>query len=222
MLKVYVTDCKFLKDSEEWNRQLKRVSLKRAEQICSFHSPDDRRRSLAVSLLLRLALSQEGVSLENVCMGKGAQGKPFLEESKVCFNLSHSGEWAVCAVSDQEVGVDVESLCRFEQHGNRMQGIVRRCLNEKERMHWENSKNQGEELVRIWTRKESFVKMTGEGLSRNFTTVDTLTEGFFQQRNLPGGYWAAVCTKKDAGAGIWQEVRWNFPGQEDGRLCMMN
>lgn len=35
-------------------------------------------------------------------------GKPYMEPKKLCFNLSHSGIYSICAVSEREVGIDVQ------------------------------------------------------------------------------------------------------------------
>ncbi len=222
MLKVYVTDCGFLKERPRWEQKLGLVSEARRKKILSFHSPDDRRRSLAASLLLRIALGEEHVSYDNVHFSQGKHGKPLLEGCNFYFNVSHAGECVLCALSDQQVGADVENLHRFDGKKRGIRHIAGKCLNPQEQELLEQADQYEETLIGIWTKKESFVKMTGEGLSRALTTVDTLGENCYEQRILPGDYCAAVCTGEFCGPGIWQEVRWNVHSQEGYELCMMN
>lgn len=222
MLKIYVTDCTFLKSKMQWQQMERLASEERRERILSFHSMDDRRRSLAASLLLRIALLEEHISYEETCFSKGRHGKPLLTNSSLYFNVSHAGERAMCALADREVGADVESLFRFEKRKKGPEHIAGKCLNPKELAILEGSDRYEEELIRVWTKKESYVKMTGEGLSRDFTTVDTTVENCYEQRILPGGYCATVCTREFCGPGIWQEVTWNNGRQEGYQLCMMN
>ena len=211
-----------MKEQTQWNERIKQISSGRLERIRSFHSQDDRRRSLAASLLLRIALAQEQISCETIRITEGIHGKPLLEGCDLHFNISHAGECVLCALSDRQVGVDVESLHRFAGKQKGPGHIARRCLNQKEQEFLEQSGRYEEDLIRIWTKKESCIKMTGEGLSRDLTTVDTLRENCYEQRILPGDYCATVCTRDFCGPGIWQEVIWNKGRQEDYELCTMN
>lgn len=222
MLNIYIADSTFLKEQKVWEKSIQLVSDDRREQILSFHSMEDRCRSLTASLLLRLALGKEAVSYEAAVFSKGEHGKPMLEHANLHFNLSHAGTWAMCALADREVGADIECLFRFDGKKKRMAGIARKCLTMKERAFLEKSDHCEEDLIRIWTKKESFVKMTGEGLSRDLSTVDTMQGICYEQRTLPDGYCATVCTESFCGPGIWQEVKWNEEDQEAVLTCMMS
>ena len=46
----------------------------------------------------------------------------------------------------------------------------------------------------IWTKKESYVKMTGRGLTEKLMTIDTLSNAFYQQMLLDDMYILSVCT----------------------------
>ena len=94
-------------------------------------------------------------------------GKPALDSSThgngLFFNLAHSGELAVVAVtSDCEVGIDVERL-RPVRHA---EGITRRFFHHGEAA--DVIACRGQERVgaffRCWTRKEAVVKAIGNGL----------------------------------------------------------
>ena len=95
----------------------------------------------------------------------GAHGKPEVRGSGLKFNISHSGGLAVIALATVEVGVDVELPRK-----RRSDDIARRFYapGEVERMFAErDDARRADAFFRLWTCKEAFLKVTGEGLSRS-------------------------------------------------------
>ena len=138
-----------------------RLSRGRLEQI-------DRRRgtaraqSFAASLLLEYAVSRHYPSIVHplpISIAEG--GKPYLvNEPGVHFSLSHSADWAVCAISDHPVGVDIERC----EPGRR--DIAARFFH-KDEVRYLNTllpSMREDAFYKLWTLKESFVKSTGRGL----------------------------------------------------------
>src|ERR1700754_7756 len=100
---------------------------------------------------LRIVLGAHLGSLpEEIELELTEHGKPELTRSHVCFNLSHSGERAVIALAEVEVGVDIERT-------NRSKAAVERTLSDGERA-------SGDDLLQIWCRKEALAKAIGGGL----------------------------------------------------------
>lgn len=101
--------------------------------------------------------------LKQLSFCQGACGKPDIEKLPLHFNLSHSGRLAVCGISDQVLGVDIQEM---RSGGHRRlwerffteeeKGLLRRCGSAEE-----------EEMLfyRFWTAKEAYGKLTGRGLS---------------------------------------------------------
>ena len=97
----------------------------------------------------------------------GPHGKPYLTGNPFYFNLSHSGEYALCAVCDREVGCDIQVI------GSVREALLRRRLHSKERdyiLSGADEREQAERFTRIWTLRECYVKQTGIGLSLDFET----------------------------------------------------
>ncbi len=99
----------------------------------------------------------------------GSHGKPYLIDQAVQFNLSHSGDWLVMAVSAaQAIGVDIEQVRAI----SRLDGLVRRCLTEAECKTLPADAHQRTGIfLRYWTCKEAYLKATGTGLSHPMPQV---------------------------------------------------
>lgn len=82
-------------------------------------------------------------------------GKPYLRNNKYYFNLSHSGGYVVLALSDTEVGIDIERL--REKRTN----VAKRFFCKEE---YENILSSDKKFLEYWTMKEAFVKCCGSGL----------------------------------------------------------
>ena len=90
-------------------------------------------------------------------------GKPYLENNELYFNLSNSGEYSVCAISDSEIGIDIQKIILK----NRVLDKV--CTDEEKKL----IKNE-DDFTNIWVKKESYVKYLGIGLIYGLKNVDTL------------------------------------------------
>jgi len=87
------------------------------------------------------------------------RGKPvFVSEEHSFFNISHSGEWVVCALSDTAVGVDIQKIRPFRE-------ALRQRVCSREELKWlENRGDRDEDLALLWSMKESRCKQSGQGL----------------------------------------------------------
>ena len=124
----------------------------------------DRRRYVAAHVALRRLLGQRLQRPPgSLRFEAGAFGKPRLHgEPRCAFSLSHSGDQALIALSDDEIGVDLEQLRPLSDLG----ALARQCLAPRERFHFDATPLAERELafLRAWTRKEACLKALGTGL----------------------------------------------------------
>ncbi|MBO9600430.1 MAG: 4'-phosphopantetheinyl transferase superfamily protein [Cohnella sp.] len=151
-------------------------SPRRRARLERFRHADDARRSLMAEMLVRAAIGTEwptDVASGELAFGHDRYGKPYLlGHPELHFNLSHSGRWCVCAVSTVPVGVDVEQARSMDL------GWTDRFLSEEEREDL-RARDESDRLWRfyeLWTRKESYAKAVGRGLTPELLTV-SVTEG---------------------------------------------
>ena len=87
-------------------------------------------------------------------------GKPI--SSLIYFNISHSNGIVVIVLSnDSNIGVDVELIRPINKD------IIKRISNEEEIKYIIDE----ESFFKIWTSKESYLKMSGEGITNNLNKV---------------------------------------------------
>jgi 4'-phosphopantetheinyl transferase len=136
------------------------------QRFQSFATDALRSRWGAARGILREVLGRAlGCAPSEVQFGYGLHGKPHVRGAPIRFNISHSGALAVIALARVEVGVDVEL-----PRARRSDAIARRFYapGEIERLFAEaDDERRADAFFRIWTCKEAFLKVTGEGLSRS-------------------------------------------------------
>lgn len=141
-------------------------SPREEERFQSFATDQLRSRWGAGRGILREALGHAlGCGPSEVEFAYGLHGKPYVRGAPIRFNISHSGSLAVIALARVEVGVDVEL-----PRARRSDAIARRFYapGEIERMFAEaDDQRRADAFFRLWTCKEAFLKVTGEGLSRS-------------------------------------------------------
>ena len=152
MVHVYVADITGLPDPLGTSQVMEGLSEERRQKIVRYKQSEGRRQSLGAGLLLRQALARHGTQETGVYIGEN--GKP--EVKGICFNLSHSHNMVVCAISKKTVGCDLE-----KEESSEKEKIAERFFHGTETAYLKNRKD---EFFRLWTMKESYVKMTGEGL----------------------------------------------------------
>ncbi|MCZ4222979.1 4'-phosphopantetheinyl transferase family protein [Pedobacter rhodius] len=92
--------------------------------------------------------------------------KPFI--NSINFNISHSGEYVVLAISPYSVGIDIEVLNPILDY----QELIHQCFNEEEIKRITDL----DSFYLFWTRKEALLKATGEGLIDNLPTINCTEE----------------------------------------------
>ena len=145
---------------------LGKISRQRREQAVKFKHELGQRLCVLAYQLLKQGLSEVYGIEENPVFEYNEHGKPsIIGHPEICFNLSHCKEAAICAISDQPVGVDVESVRSFNE------SLVRYTMNEDEIRQIESSEDQAVAFIRLWTMKESAMKLIGTGISNDMKHV---------------------------------------------------
>lgn len=143
------------------------------------------------------------------------------------FNLSHSGEWVMCAASLDVPPPEVRVGCDMEKTGKMRLGVAERFFCREERRRILSGKTEAEQtdcFFRFWVLKESFMKATGKGMALPMNSFcirlgeppvlirqpEKFPEKYYYREYTKGGlpYKMAVCsTDKEIDTEIHTELR---------------
>lgn len=136
------------------------------KRILKFRNWQDAERSLAGNILLIKALEKLGRTGYDLQQLKYTEfQKPYLDDT-ISFNISHSGEYIICAISETElVGSDVEEITNvpMDDFANLFAPV-----------EWNeviNSTDRHRAFFTLWTKKEAFLKVIGCGLNQPLNEV---------------------------------------------------
>lgn len=214
VMKVYYAKVSPSSREDTFFAHMDRIEPKRLEAAKKMKNEKAKMRSLAAGLLLHAGLcdylrllAEETPPFQTA---RGQWGKPFLTECPdVHFNISHSGEYVCCAVSECEVGVDIQ---RYQE---KVGGIAERFFTEADNNLLENSNGKKLEMFfRIWSVRESYMKLTGRGMGQGLDSFEInwkrrqiydqgLPTACFEEYTGIEGYSLCVCIGREK-----MEVQW--------------
>ncbi len=209
MIKIYAVKLDFY--FNKINELTKYTSPEKKERLKRFYKKEDSIRCLVSDILARYEICRS-LRLKNneIIFFNNENGKPLLKNNPgYHFNLSHSGDWVVCAVNERPIGIDVEKIHPIDLD------IAKRffsCTEYNDLM----SKNDSMRLdffYDLWTLKESYIKAIGKGLfvSLNSFYIKVINKNeikifdekgnclsfFLKQYDIDADYKLAVCSMDD-------------------------
>lgn len=133
----------------------------------------DRASFVSRRATLRILLSRyTDIPPSEIDFISGKNKKPEIrsELNKIRFNVSHSGELILIAISDTEIGVDIE---RIETSFN-YSDILINSFSEEEITCIEQIADSREFFFRLWSRKEALCKASSKGLDDDLKDIPSL------------------------------------------------
>ena len=192
-MKVYYS---YLSDfsGEEIEKLLKYVPKEKQEKLQYVKNQKAKQESILAWYLLHKALVERGIGGYSIVFGEN--GKPYIKDAPVFFNLSHSNNFVCCCVGDRELGIDCEKIKPVKDN------VINKVLTERER---KTLKEKDSDFIRFWTLKESFLKHSGSGITSEIYELDFSDSSedeefvfnslcFFVKR--VDGYYVSVCGKE--------------------------
>ncbi len=150
------------------SKSLELLPERRKEKVNNFRFIKDKKLSVGAYLLLDKLLKEENITKPIFKIGK--YGKAYISNyENVHFNLSHSGKLVACAISDEEVGIDVElSDPKIDLN------IAKHYFFNSEYENIIASENPANEFFKYWVLKESYMKYTGCGFQLELDSFEII------------------------------------------------
>ena len=130
----------------------------------------------AFETLLELC-AEHGISPGSVSLAKTELGRPyFTSHNDTDFSISHTSRYVAVALATgkgERVGIDVEDARRLKG-GSDIGKIAERFFVGAELSEFSGGGESTEKFMELWTRKEAYLKYTGEGIAK-MTSTDTLS-----------------------------------------------
>lgn len=136
--------------------------------------------------LLEIALKEEGITSYKI--SKSINGKPYIDNSNIFYNISHKNKMVGLIISDSEVGLDIEYI---DTENIKRGSTLKYFFTEKER----ESITNNEELLTLWTKKESYIKLNG-GMLRDAIGLDINNTNVIYDTFKLDNYIITICKSK--------------------------
>ena len=181
MIRLYIADIAALSDEAVYRSYLKKIDAVRQEKVRQCINEADKKRSLLAGYLLQagvvdLKAQESGLQADAIPLSFaysfGENGKPYFDNyPDIYFSLSHSGDYVICAISEEEVGADIQ------EHREMKSGIAARFFSEEDKKNMEQAgasrgeKFSAELFYRMWAVKEAHMKLTGMGMKQGMDST---------------------------------------------------
>lgn len=186
---------------EEYQKEFSLMTFQRQERVNRYRFIEDRKRSVAGEILARKMVSGFcGVNPESIFFETGKYGKPYAKDLPVEFSISHSGDFAVCAVSDSKIGIDIEKIRPVDLK------IAKRICTEKELLYILGTIPKESDFCitedisvltrffHVWTKKEAYSKYLGNAFVNSETDMHENIPFLFQNEYIIAVYPHPVIT----------------------------
>ncbi len=191
----------------DWQSILQHDESLRADR---FHFEEDKTSFIIYHACKRLILANYlKHPAKEIDFATHTHGKPFLPNSDLYFNLSHTKNMATIAVTQHhELGVDIEIIKNTD---NFLQ-IAERFFHVHEYhelLNLDNAEQQLRHFYVLWTSKEAALKATGKGISNGLNKLcneisDNIT---LLQLNCPRNYSASLAIMGPKKEVRYQDIR---------------
>lgn len=159
----------FIELESELTKFLNSTELERAER---FHKELDKNRFIICRSILKIVLAAHTkLEAKNISLDYHFNKKPYLaSHPSLHFNISHSEDYAVIAISNNKVGIDIE----YVSEDFNFKEIMSDVFNDNEILAIQKAADKKHAFYTSWTRKEAFVKALGKGIDDDFKCIPCL------------------------------------------------
>ncbi|SFI01243.1 4'-phosphopantetheinyl transferase [Pseudobutyrivibrio sp. OR37] len=168
MIKAAAYNCEALQNPFIFDEVYSLISPQRREHVDEAKTLKGKCERLGAAHLLEKLLWENHIQRPYV-YSTTSQGKPiFIQPKNVDFSISHSNFFAVAAISDKPVGIDVERIRPYDRD------LVQRFFTKADYEYLESFKRSevNKKFTEVWTFKEATCKMMDRPLMQVLQWID--------------------------------------------------
>ena len=181
-----------------------------------YHFSKDKNRFIICRTVLKFLLAkQTGLDVNKIVLDKYSNKKPYLSSHpSVFFNVTHAGDYAIIAIANSSIGVDIEYVNKDFDYNE----ILPSVFNKSEIDEVFNSNDIQRTFYKLWTRKEAIVKATGKGIDDHFSEIVSL-DGYHHMRSeLLGNIKGLQVSSFELNEDYIGAVAFSCPSEYSGKL----
>lgn len=132
------------------------IPIYKQEKIKKYKSEKEIKMSIIGEIILKELLKKNyNLNYNRLIFKTNKNGKPFIANSNVFFNISHSKEYIIVAISNNPIGVDIEKKRKISNN------MIKYITNESEKNYILSSKDFLNTFFKLYVLKEAYIKMLG-------------------------------------------------------------
>lgn len=201
---LYIASVKDLYNVDIYNKAYSKITEERKNKTNRYKVQSGKVTSVTSEILLKHAIFSvlgKEIKLEYKYLNNG---KPYLKNDDIYFNISHSFDYVIVAISNDDIGCDIEFNDEIDLN------VAKKFFSIVEYNDILNNIKKRNLFYRYWTLKESFVKATGIGFKLPFNSftihlgdnifVDQTYDQnkyYFKELNIIDNYSIALCSLKE-------------------------
>lgn len=173
---------------EELSTFIDNISEYKCKQIKKYVSETRIKQSIVGEILLSKLLKQRNIDYEKIKITHNKNGKPYIVNYPIYYNISHSRNYVITAIYDKEIGIDIEVIRPINKDILRKIGVRTDALNTL----------QPSEVLKSYVLREAYLKMQGWA----FKELDRITDEelmLLKEKTIieTDKYVAVICEKNE-------------------------
>ena len=146
---------------EQYTKYYNLLSHERKNYVSSLKNQSAKKQTVAAEMLIKTALKDD-----TALILRDESGKPYIKNRDIYISISHSYNYAVCAIDDKPIGIDIEKIRDINLK------TAKKFCSSKELLYI-NEVNSISRFFEIWTAKEATYKLLN-GKIKKFKDIDVL------------------------------------------------
>ena len=174
-----------MNNKNDINNFYDKIPKLKKDKINKLKNYDSKVRSIIGEMILKELLVKNNVSYNSLDYYINEYGKPYLKDNNIFFNISHSFDYVITAISNNDIGIDIEKVRETPIK------TINQFATEKEKEYiLSSNKNIEERIFKIFTLKEAYFKMLGTNLN-NILKVEFIIKNnkiYCNDKNVKVGF----------------------------------